>query len=40
MAVALDYRYFKVNANVNKDLWNGSFDLSFSGPTVTLFANF
>lgn len=40
LAIAVDYRYFKVNANVNKEVWNGGFDLSFSGPTFTLLANF
>ncbi len=39
LGIALDYRYFKVNANVNKDLWNGSVDLSFKGPTITLIGN-
>lgn len=40
LAVSLDYRYFKINANVNKEVWNGSFDMSFSGPTLTVLANF
>lgn len=39
-SVALDYRFFKLNANVDKKLWNGSFDMSFSGPTLGVFANF
>jgi len=39
LGVALDYRYFNVNANVNKDLWNGSVDISFKGPTITLIGN-
>ncbi|MFD1293872.1 hypothetical protein ACFQ5N_08500 [Lutibacter holmesii] len=39
LAVSIDYRFFKLNANVNKDVWNGSFDLSFSGPTITLIGN-
>lgn len=38
-AVSLDYRYFKVNAKVKEDSWKGSFDLSFSGPTITLYGN-
>ena len=39
LAVALDYRYFKINANVNKSAWDGSFDMSFSGPTITFFGS-
>ena len=39
-SVAVDYRYFKLNADIDKDLWNGSFDMSFSGPTVSVHANF
>ena len=38
--VALDYRYFKLNADIDKDKWNGSFDMSFSGPTLSVHANF
>ena len=39
MGISLDYRFFKVHADVNKDLWHGAFDLSFSGPSITLFGN-
>lgn len=39
-AVALDYRYFKLNADIAKDLWNGSFDMSFNGPTLSVHAYF
>lgn len=39
-SASLDYRYFKLNADVDKELWNGSFDMSFSGPTLSVFANF
>lgn len=39
-SAALDYRYFKLNADVDKERWNGSFDMSFSGPTIGVFANF
>ncbi len=39
-AVAVDYRYFKLNADIDKEFWNGSFDMSFSGPTVSVHANF
>lgn len=39
-AVAVDYRYFKLNADVDKERWNGSFDMSFNGPTLSFHANF
>ena len=39
LAVSLDYRYFKVNVNVDKEQWNGSVDLSFSGPSLTIIGN-
>jgi hypothetical protein len=39
LAVAVDYRYFKVNAKVKKEVWNGTFDMSFEGPTITLFGS-
>lgn len=39
LGVSLDYRFFKVSADVNKEKWDGSFDLSFSGPSFTLFGN-
>jgi len=39
LGIAVDYRYFKVNANVNKDFWDGSLDLSFSGPTISIIGN-
>lgn len=39
-AVALDYRYFKLNADVDKEKWNGSFDMSFNGPTLSVHATF
>jgi hypothetical protein len=39
LGISLDYRYFIINASVNKDVWNGSLDLSFSGPTLTLIGN-
>lgn len=39
LGVSLDYRFFKVKANVNKDSWNGGFDLSFSGPSITVIGN-
>ncbi|RXP45588.1 hypothetical protein EC396_15375 [Lutibacter sp. HS1-25] len=39
-AAALDYRYFKINANVDQKVWNGSFAMSFSGPTLSLHTTF
>jgi len=39
LGVALDYRYFKIDVDVNKDSWNGGVDLSFSGPTFTIIGN-
>ncbi|MCJ7756882.1 MAG: hypothetical protein MUP24_01950 [Gillisia sp.] len=39
LGVSLDYRYYKVNADVNKDSWNGGMDLSFSGPTFAIIGN-
>ncbi|SNR34689.1 Outer membrane protein beta-barrel domain-containing protein [Lutibacter agarilyticus] len=39
-SVAVDYRYFKLNADIDKDFWNGSFDMSFNGPTLSVLANF
>ena len=39
LGVALDYRYFKIDVDVNKDKWNGGMDLSFSGPTLTFIGN-
>jgi len=37
--VALDYRFFKVSVDVYKDYWTGGVDLSFSGPSITIFGN-
>ena len=39
LGVAVDYRFFGVRANVNEENWNGSVNLSFSGPTLTLIGN-
>ncbi|MFD1315484.1 hypothetical protein [Namhaeicola litoreus] len=38
--LAIDYRYFLVNAGINQNQWNGSVDLSFSGPSFTLYGSF
>lgn len=39
LGVSLDYRYFNVNVNADKEQWNGSVDLSFSGPSLTIIGN-
>jgi len=39
LGVAVDYRYFKINVDVDKKYWNGSADLSFNGPTLTIIGN-
>jgi hypothetical protein len=38
--VGLDYRIFALNAKVDYENWNGKFDMSFSGPLISLHANF
>ena len=38
--VGLDYRLFDLNARVDTENWNGKFNMSFSGPLLTLHANF
>lgn len=40
VGLGIDYRYFIVNANVNKTDWNGSFDMTFNGPLFVVHANF
>jgi len=40
VGLGIDYRYFIVNANVNKSDWNGSFDMTFNGPLFVVHANF
>ena len=39
MGVSLDYRFFDLRADVDQNRWNGSFEMSFSGPSITLFGN-
>jgi len=39
LGIAVDYRYFKINADVKKDYWKGEADLSFSGPSLTIIGN-
>jgi len=38
--VALDYRFFFLNAKVSESNWNGRFQMDFSGPLFTLYGNF
>jgi len=38
--VGLDYRIFALNAKVDAESRNGKFDMSFSGPLISLHANF
>jgi hypothetical protein len=39
LGVAIDYRFFGVNAKIREEQWDGGVKLSFSGPTVTLIGN-
>jgi len=38
--VGVDYRFFFLNARVEDEVWQGKFDMNFSGPLVTLHGNF
>ena len=38
--VGLDYRIFDLNAKVDGENWSGKFNMSFSGPLLTLHGNF
>lgn len=40
LGLGLDYRFFFVNARVEDELWQGEFDMNFSGPLFTVHANF
>jgi len=35
----LSYQYFNLNLNVNKSDWNGSADMTYSGPVISLTGN-
>jgi len=39
LGVAIDYRYFEINVDVEKTYWNGQANLSFNGPTLTFIGN-
>jgi len=40
IGVYANYNFFKINAGVNKDYWDGRFILKFNGPVLGLTANF
>jgi len=40
IGIGFDYRYFIVEANVNKKSWNGQFSMKFNGPLFVVHANF
>ena len=40
LGIGLDYRFFFLTARVSQDLWNGRFQMDFSGPLITLHGNF
>lgn len=40
VGLGLSYKYFRVDADVDKDQWNGNFNMSFSGPAFMITANF
>lgn len=40
LGVSASYKYFNLDINVDKDSWNGGFDISLSGPALSVVANF
>jgi len=38
--VGIDYRYFFLNARVDETNWQGKFNMSFSGPVLSIHGNF
>ncbi|WKK67315.1 hypothetical protein [Lutimonas zeaxanthinifaciens] len=38
--LGIDYRFLLFNARVDQDNWKGSFNMDFTGPTITLHGNF
>lgn len=40
ISIQADYRYFKIDFDLKDNNWRGGFDMSYSGPTIALFANF
>lgn len=40
LGINASYKFYKINADVNKDTWNGGFDMSFSGPAFSIIGSF
>ena len=40
VGVGIDYRMFFLDVNVKESSWKGAFEMDYSGPTLTLHANF
>jgi len=40
LGVSASYKFFNVNIDVDKDEWIGGLDMSFSGPALSVIANF
>ena len=40
LGVSLNYKYISIAADVDKDTWNGDFNLGFQGPSFTITGNF
>jgi len=40
LGVNVNYQFVKFNADINKDSFKGSFDLTFSGPSIRVIGNF
>jgi len=40
LGLGLSYKFIKVDVNVDQDNWDGNFNMSFSGPSLTVFGNF
>lgn len=40
LGVGLDYRFFYLSARMDASDWNGKFSMDFSGPIISIYANF
>ncbi len=40
IGMGLNYRFFNIKGDVNNENWNGTFNLSFQGPTIGITGNF
>ncbi len=40
LGLGLSYKFIRVDVDVDKDNWKGNFNMSFSGPALTLYGNF